>query len=54
MHDVFATFEDLCLLGNRERPQFLQLKYLYKRFAIELIESILMNYKLFRKVCLFL
>ena len=22
--DVFAIFEDLCLLGNGERPQFLQ------------------------------
>jgi Guanine nucleotide exchange factor in Golgi transport N-terminal len=53
MHDVFATFEDLCLLGNRERLQFLQLEYLHKTFALELIESVLTNYhKLFHKVCL--
>ena len=26
-HNVFAIFEDLCLLGNRERPQSLQLEY---------------------------
>jgi hypothetical protein len=35
--DAFAVFEDLCLLGNIERPQFLQLEYLYKTFALELI-----------------
>jgi hypothetical protein len=46
-------FEDLCLLGNGERPQFLQLEYLHKTFALELIESGLTNYhQLFRKVCL--
>jgi hypothetical protein len=51
--DAFAIFEDLCLLGNGERPQFLQLEYLHKTFALELIESVLTNYhELFRKVCL--
>jgi hypothetical protein len=49
--DAFAIFEDLCLLGNGERPQFLQLEYLHKTFALELIESVLTNYHdLFRKV----
>jgi hypothetical protein len=33
-----AVFEDFCLLGSRERPQ-LQLEYLLKTFALELIES---------------
>jgi hypothetical protein len=49
--DAFAIFEDLCLLGNGERPQFLQLEYLHKTFAREdLIESVLTNYhELFRK-----
>ncbi|KAF8267460.1 hypothetical protein EI94DRAFT_1730637 [Lactarius quietus] len=48
--DAFAIFEDLCLLGNGERPQFLQLEYLHKTFALELIESVLTNYHdLFRK-----
>ena len=52
--DAFAIFEDLCLLGNGEPPQFLQLEYLHKTFALELIESVLTNYhELFRKVCLF-
>jgi hypothetical protein len=52
--DPFAIFEDLCLLGNGERPQFLQLEYLHKTFARDdLIESVLTNYhELFRKVCL--
>ena len=51
--DTFAIFEDLCLLGNRECPQFLELKYLHKTFALELIESVLTNYhELFRKVLL--
>ena len=49
--DAFAIFEDLCLLGNGERPQFLQLEYLHKTFALELIESVLTNYhELFHKV----
>lgn len=49
--DAFAIFEDLCLLGNGEDPQFLQLEYLHKTFALELIESVLTNYhELFRKV----
>jgi len=48
--DTFAIFEDLCLLGNGERPQFLELEYLHKTFALELIESVLTNYHvLFRK-----
>jgi hypothetical protein len=49
--DAFAIFEDLCLLGNGERPQFLQLDHLHKTFALELIESVLTNYHdLFHKV----
>jgi hypothetical protein len=49
--DAFAIFEDLCLLGNGELPQFLQLEYLHKTFALELIESVLTNYhELFHKV----
>jgi hypothetical protein len=52
--DAFAIFEDLCLLGNGERPRFVQLEYLHKTFALELIESVLMNYhELLHKVCLF-
>jgi hypothetical protein len=52
-HDMVVIFKDLCLLGNEERPQFLQLEYPRKMFALWLIESILTNYyKLFRKVCL--
>ncbi|KAH9955055.1 hypothetical protein BC827DRAFT_1262095 [Russula dissimulans] len=48
--DAFAVFEDLCLLGNGERPQFLELEHLHKTFALELIESVLTNYHdLFRK-----
>jgi hypothetical protein len=51
--DVVVIFKDLCLLGNREHPQFLQLKYPRKTFALWLIESVLTNYhKLFCKVCL--
>jgi Guanine nucleotide exchange factor in Golgi transport N-terminal/Dimerisation and cyclophilin-binding domain of Mon2 len=42
--DTFAIFEDLCLLGNGESPQFLELEYLHKTFALELIESVLTNY----------
>ncbi|KAF8494680.1 hypothetical protein F5888DRAFT_1716055 [Russula emetica] len=53
VRDAFAIFEDLSLLGNGKRPQFLQLKYLHKTFSLELIESVLANYhELFRKVCL--
>jgi Guanine nucleotide exchange factor in Golgi transport N-terminal len=49
--DAFAIFEDLCLLGDGEHPQFLQLDYLHKTFALELIESVLTNYhEHFRKV----
>ena len=51
VRDAFAIFEDLCLLGNGEHPQFLQPEYLHKTFALELIESVLTNYhQLFRKV----
>ena len=51
VHDAFAIFEDLCLLGNGEHPQFLQPEYLHKMFALKLIESVLTNYhQLFRKV----
>ena len=42
--DVFAIFEDLCLLGNTKCPQFLQLEYPHKMFTLELIERLLMNY----------
>ena len=42
--DTFANFEDLCLLGNGERPKFLQLEYFHNTFSLELIESILTNY----------
>ena len=38
-------------MGNGERRKFLQLEYLPKTFAVELIESVLTNYhELFRKV----
>ncbi|KAL1725821.1 guanine nucleotide exchange factor in Golgi transport N-terminal-domain-containing protein, partial [Schizophyllum commune] len=48
--DAFAVFEDLCLLANSEKPRFLQLDYLHKTFALELIESVLTNYHgLFRQ-----
>jgi hypothetical protein len=49
--DAYAVFEDLCLLANNERPNFLKLEFLHKTFALELIESVLTNYHdLFRKV----
>lgn len=49
--DAFAVFEDLCLLANSEKPNFLRLDFLHKTFALELIESVLTNYHdLFRKV----
>jgi hypothetical protein len=49
--DTFAIFEDLCLLGNGERPQFAQLESLYKTFALDMIERVLTNnHKLFHKV----
>ncbi|KAI0048499.1 hypothetical protein FA95DRAFT_1517415 [Auriscalpium vulgare] len=48
--DAFAIFQDLCMLGNGEKPLFLKLEYLHKTFALELIESVLTNYHdLFRK-----
>ncbi|KAF7985483.1 hypothetical protein HWV62_5261 [Athelia sp. TMB] len=48
--DAYAVFEDLCLLANAEKPHFLNLEYLHKTFALELIESVLTNYHdLFRK-----
>jgi Guanine nucleotide exchange factor in Golgi transport N-terminal len=43
-HDAFSIFESLCLLGNGEHPQFLQLQYLHKTFSLKLIESELTNY----------
>ncbi|KAI0260892.1 hypothetical protein BGY98DRAFT_81847 [Russula aff. rugulosa BPL654] len=47
--NAFAIFEDLCLLGNGERPQSLQLEYPHKTFSLKLVESVLTNYhKLFR------
>lgn len=49
--DAFSVFEDLCLLANSEKPNFLKLEFLHKTFALELIESVLTNYHdLFRKV----
>jgi len=42
--DAFAIFEDLYLLGNDERPQFLHLEYLHKAFALQLIKSVLTNH----------
>jgi hypothetical protein len=42
--DAFPIFEDLYLLGNGERPQFLRLEYLHKTFTLELIESVLTNH----------
>lgn len=49
--DAYSVFEDLCLLANSEKPHFLNLEYLHKTFALELIESVLTNYhELFRKV----
>ncbi|KAJ7123851.1 hypothetical protein C8R43DRAFT_1098976 [Mycena crocata] len=48
--DAFSVFEDLCLLANSEKPNFLKLESLHKTFALELIESVLTNYHdLFRK-----
>jgi len=50
-HDTFAIFEDLCLLANGEKPNFLHLEFLHKTFALELIESVLANYfEAFRRV----
>ena len=43
MCDAFMIFEDLCLLDNGKQPQFLQLEYLHKTFALKLIKSVLMN-----------
>ena len=49
--DAFSIFEDLCLLAKSEKPKFLNLEFLRKTFALELIESVLTNYHdLFRKV----
>lgn len=51
--DAYSVFEDLCLLANAEKPNFLKLDYLHKTFALELIESVLTNYHpLFRSVSL--
>ncbi|KDR71626.1 hypothetical protein GALMADRAFT_254004 [Galerina marginata CBS 339.88] len=48
--DAYSVFEDLCLLANSEKPNFLKLESLHKTFALELIESVLTNYHdLFRK-----
>ena len=42
---VFAIFdENLCLLGNGEHPQYLQLEYLHMIVAVELIQSMLTNH----------
>ncbi|KAH9475059.1 Protein MON2-like protein [Psilocybe cubensis] len=42
--DAFSVFEDLCLLANSEKANFLKLEFLHKTFALELIESVLTNY----------
>ncbi|KAL0948488.1 hypothetical protein HGRIS_011055 [Hohenbuehelia grisea] len=42
--DAYSVFEDLCLLANSEKPNFLKLESLHKTFALELIESVLTNY----------
>ncbi|KAF9267021.1 hypothetical protein L218DRAFT_955496 [Marasmius fiardii PR-910] len=42
--DAYSVFEDLCLLANSEKPNFLKLEFLHKTFALELIESVLTNY----------
>ncbi|KAF8639344.1 hypothetical protein AX17_001563 [Amanita inopinata Kibby_2008] len=48
--DAYSVLEDLCLLANSEKPNFLKLEFLHKTFALELIESVLTNYHdLFRK-----
>ncbi|KAJ7795276.1 hypothetical protein B0H14DRAFT_3496194 [Mycena olivaceomarginata] len=48
--DAFSVFEDLCLLANSEKPNFLKLEFLHKTFALKLIESVLTSYHdLFRK-----
>jgi hypothetical protein len=52
--DAFAIFEDLCLLGNGERPQFLQLEYLHKTFALEREGTHELPHQLSHKVCLLL
>ena len=41
--NALAIFEDLCLFGSGERPQFVQLEYLHKTFALKLIESVITN-----------
>jgi Guanine nucleotide exchange factor in Golgi transport N-terminal len=54
VRDAFAIFEELRLLGNGERPQFLQLEYFHKTLSRELIESVPMNHhEFFRKVSVF-
>ena len=49
--DAYSMFEDLCLLANTEKPHFLQLDYLHKTFALELIESVLTNYWVYAVRC---
>ena len=56
-YDAFAIFEDLCLSGNGERPQFVQSVYFHSARTRPLFSSwsrtVLTNYhELFRKVCL--
>jgi hypothetical protein len=49
--DAYAVFEDLCLLANSERPNYLKLDALPKTFALELIESVVTNHhEVFRTV----
>ena len=49
--DAYSMFEDLCLLANAEKPHFLQLDYLHKTLALELIESVLTNYWVYAVGC---
>ena len=41
---AFAIFQDMCVLGNGEHPQYLRLEYLHTKFSVELIEGVLTSY----------
>ncbi|KAI9684765.1 MAG: hypothetical protein M1829_000140 [Trizodia sp. TS-e1964] len=42
--DAYRVFNDLCLLTESEKPQFLQIATIPQAFGLELIESILTNH----------
>ncbi|KAI9864894.1 MAG: hypothetical protein M1813_002665 [Trichoglossum hirsutum] len=42
--DAFRVFNDLCLLTERQKPQFLRFTAMPQTFGLELIESILTNH----------